>query len=166
MILGIDPWIRKLWYALIRSDLDIVEAWILKLELKNGDRFAQFQRLADIEQYFSDFFDKYKDISCISMEKYYFTKFNLANAEFVFGMRAIILILAIKKGIQIKEYSPLELKKNITWNGKAWKEMVQKFIMKMFHLQEIPEYHDAADALGLAYLWLQALKNSVKKFLQ
>jgi len=36
--------------------------------------------------------------------------------------------------------------------GKAEKLLVQKTIMKLFRLQEIPEYNDAADALGLAYL--------------
>ena len=32
------------------------------------------------------------------------------------------------------------------------KILVQKTIMKLYKLQELPEYNDAADALGLAYL--------------
>jgi Holliday junction resolvasome RuvABC endonuclease subunit len=30
--------------------------------------------------------------------------------------------------------------------------LVQKMTMKLFKMQDIPEYNDAADALGLAYL--------------
>jgi len=155
MILGIDPGILKLGYALIKPNLEIVEAGILKLELEENNRIEQFQRIVDIEKYFSDLLEKNPEIYCISMEKYFFTKFNLANAEFVYWMRAIILWLAIKKWIKIKEYSPIELKKNISWNGKANKQTIQKFIMKIFSLQEMPKYHDASDALGLAYLGIK-----------
>ena len=49
-------------------------------------------------------------------------------------------------------FAPIELKKFITGTGKAEKLLVQKTIMKLFRLQEMPEYNDAADALGLAYL--------------
>ena len=47
---------------------------------------------------------------------------------------------------------PLLNLKYITGNGKAEKILVQKTIMKLYKLQELPEYNDAADALGLAYL--------------
>gem|GEM_PF-2481374 len=84
MILGIDPGILKLGYALIKPNLEIVEAGILKLELEENNRIEQFQRIVDIEKYFSDLLEKNPEIYCISMEKYFFTKFNLANAEFVY----------------------------------------------------------------------------------
>jgi Holliday junction resolvasome RuvABC endonuclease subunit len=86
------------------------------------------------------------------MEKYYITTFNLKNAEFVYGMRWVILTLALKNNIQIEEYTPIELKKRITWNGKADKKLVEKFVTKLFQLKNIPELDDAADALGLAFI--------------
>ena len=64
----------------------------------------------------------------------------------------------MKKKIQIREFTPIELKKYITWNGRADKFFVQKMIMKLFRLQELPEYNDAADALGLAYLVAKSSK--------
>lgn len=110
--------------------------------------------MVQIARFFEELFKKNK-IQIISMEKLFFTKYNQNNAEFVFGVRAILLTMAIKKGIQIKEFTPIELKKYITGNGKADKLLVQKMIMKLFRLQELPEYNDAADALGLAYLALK-----------
>lgn len=86
------------------------------------------------------------------MEKLFFTKYNQNNAEFVFGIRGILMMLAIKNGAALQEFSPIELKKFITGNGKAEKLLVQRTVMKIFKLQEMPEYNDAADALGLAYL--------------
>lgn len=86
------------------------------------------------------------------MEKLFFTKYNQNNAEFVFGIRGILMMLAVKNGAALQEFSPIELKKFITGNGKAEKLLVQRTVMKIFKLQEMPEYNDAADALGLAYL--------------
>ena len=69
------------------------------------------------------------------------------SAVFVF---LIFLIIAFFK---ISEMNLLEfIVKFITGTGKAEKLLVQKTIMKLFRLQEMPEYNDAADALGLAYL--------------
>ncbi len=151
MILGIDPWIKKLWYALIHTDLQIVDAGILQLEAKKFDRVEQYHRMLEIHNFFAELIQKYK-IQKIVMEKYFITSFNLKNAEFVYWMRWVILTLALKNNIQIEEYTPIELKKRITWNAKADKNLVQKFITKLFHLQNTPEFHDTADALGLAFI--------------
>lgn len=156
MILWIDPGIRKLWFAIIHPDLSIIEAGIIKLELegktKEAKRLEQYQRMLDIRNFFADMLEKYKEITVVSMEKYFFTKFNKGNAEFVFAVRWILLMLATELGKEIREYTPIQLKKNVTWNSKASKETMQKVTTKIFKLQDVPEYHDAADALGLCLL--------------
>ena len=62
------------------------------------------------------------------------------------------MMLFLRKNIPVLELTPIELKKFITGNGKADKLLVQKTIRRFFKLQDIPEYNDAADALGFAYL--------------
>ena len=54
MILGIDPGIKKLWYALIQQNLKIVDAWILKMEEKKFDRVEQYHRMLEIHDFFED----------------------------------------------------------------------------------------------------------------
>lgn len=152
MILGIDPGVRKLGFALISKDLRIIDSWILLQDQKNPSRKDQFHRMSQIFDFFQEMFQKNK-IEKICMEKLFFTKYNQNNAEFVFGIRGILMMLAIKNGAALQEFSPIELKKFITGNGKAEKLLVQRTVMKIFKLQEMPEYNDAADALGLAYLW-------------
>ena len=95
--------------------------------------------------------DRY-DVEKVAMEKLFFTSYNQNNAEFVYAIRWWLMMLFLKKDIQIQEYTPIELKKFITWNGKAEKMLVQKTIRRFYNLQDIPEYNDAADALWLAYL--------------
>jgi len=151
VILGIDPGVRKLWYALITADLKIVDSGILLSEIKSPTRMDQFTRMREIEDYFTKLLKKNK-IQTMCMEKLFFTKFNQNNAEFVFGIRAILIILCLKHNIKIKEFTPIELKKFITGNGKAEKKLVQNCIMKLYNLKDFPEFNDAADALALAYI--------------
>ncbi|HRX63849.1 MAG TPA: crossover junction endodeoxyribonuclease RuvC, partial [Candidatus Absconditabacterales bacterium] len=111
----------------------------------------QYSRMLEIHNFFEKLIKKHK-IKKISMEKYFVTSFNLKNAEFVYGMRGVILTLALKNNIEVEEYTPIELKKRITGNGKADKKLVQKFIAKLYKLKDIPKFHDTADALGLAFI--------------
>lgn len=153
MILWIDPWIKKLWYAVIENNLQILEAWALVLDTQNmKKREEQYQRMNEIFDFFQEIYKKYPEIKVVSMERYFFTTFNKSNAEFIYGVRGILLADALKKDKKIIEYTPQELKKNITGNAKANKETIQKFIDKYFQLKDTPEYHDVSDALGLAFL--------------
>ena len=61
-------------------------------------------------------------------------------------------MLCIHHTIPFVEYTPIELKKCITGNGKADKALVQKYVMKLYKLKDLPEFNDTADALGLAYI--------------
>ena len=91
----------------------------------------------------------------VSIEKLFFTKFNQSNAEFVYGIRGALISLFLRYNIKIKEYTPIQLKKFITGNGKAEKMLVQRCIMQLYGLKEFPEFNDAADALALAYIGLK-----------
>lgn len=152
MILWIDPGIRKLWYALTQEK-DILDAWIVTFTDKiENAREEQYQRMKHIYDFFKDIFEQYPNIHTVCIERYFFTTYNRNNAEFVYAMRWIVLMLALQYNKKIKEYTPQEIKKRITGNSKASKNLMQKMIMKLYQLQDLPKYHDAADALGLAWL--------------
>ena len=151
MYLGIDPWVRKLWYALIDDNLKIIDAWILLQDKKSPTREDQFQRANQIMDFFEELLKKY-DVEKIAMEKLFFTDYNQNNAEFVYAIRWALMMLFLRKNIPILEFTPIELKKFITWNWKADKMLVQRTIMRFYNLQDIPQYNDAADALWFAYL--------------
>ena len=136
---------------MITDDLKIIDSGILLQKQVAPQREDQFERMIQIANFFEELFAKFQ-IQTVAMEKLFFTKFNQNNAEFVYGIRAILITMAMKKDCHIKEFTPIELKKYITGNGKAEKLLVQKMTMKLYKLQDLPEYNDAADALGLAYL--------------
>lgn len=151
MFLWIDPWVRKLGYALIDDDLNIIDAGILLQDKKSPTREDQFQRANQIIDFFENLLEKYL-IEKVAIEKLFFTAYNQSNAEFVYAIRWALVMMFLRKNIKVLEYTPIELKKFITWNGKADKMLVQKTIRRFYKLQDIPEYNDAADALWFAYL--------------
>jgi crossover junction endodeoxyribonuclease RuvC len=151
MFLWIDPWIRKLWYALIDDACKVVDAGILLQDQKAPTRHDQFDRLYNIYSFFLDIFTTYP-IKQVAIEKLFFTAWNQANAEFVYGVRWALIALAYEHNAWVLEYAPVELKKAITGNWHAGKPLIQSTIMKLLKMQSLPIYADAADALWLAYL--------------
>jgi crossover junction endodeoxyribonuclease RuvC len=122
------------------------------LQEKNAPtRTDQFERVHQIFDFFEKLIVQYQ-IDCVSMEQLFFTKFNQSNAEFVYAIRGALMVLFLRHHIPVQEYTPIELKKYLTGNGKADKMLVQKMVMRCFNLSDLPQFNDAADALGLAYL--------------
>ncbi|MDR2540597.1 MAG: crossover junction endodeoxyribonuclease RuvC, partial [Candidatus Peribacteria bacterium] len=128
-----------------------MDAGILLQEKKSPTREDQFQRVIQIYNFFEKLIADY-EITCVSMEKLFFTSFNQNNAEFVYAIRGALMMLFLKNKIPVQEYTPIEVKKYITGNGKADKMLVQKTIMRFYKLADLPKFNDVADALGLAYL--------------
>ena len=154
--LWVDPWIRKLWFAVINEKKEIFELWAVINEIKWW-REDNARRIFDLSIFFDEILEKY-DIKWVCIEKLFFTKFNQANAEFVYGVRWMLLAKFYTKNIQILELSPKEIKKYTTWNGNAGKTSIQKTIQKIFNLEELPQPHDAADALAMAYIVMKKIK--------
>lgn len=146
MYLWIDPWIRKLWFAIIDKQKKIWEIWTILTEKEDNTT-----RIYNIWIFIEKLLSKY-NIKNACVEKLFFTKYNKANAEFVYEIRWVVLFLLKKYNINIIQLTPLELKKIITWNWKASKIVIQNSIAKIFNLQSIPKPADSADALGMAYV--------------
>ncbi len=64
-------------------------------------------------------------------------------------VRGVAIFAGADKGIQIFEYSPLEIKKAVVGYGRAEKRQVQVMVKAILKLSEIPPA-DAADALATA----------------
>ena len=88
----------------------------------------------------------------IVIEKIFFQT-NLKTWIDVAQARWVVLYESFKKVKNIMEYTPLQVKKAITWNGNANKLQLQNAIKMIFKLDVIPKPDDAADAIWLAYMW-------------
>ncbi len=159
MYLWIDPGIRKLWYGLIDENAQVVLSWVILQDNSWTKRKDQFWRMVEIYQFFSDLLQKYP-IQAVWMERLFFTTRNQSNAEFVYGARWVLWMLFASHTLPLYEWTPQEIKKYVSWNGSASKELMLAVVRKIFSLNDKElAWHDAADALWIALM----VKNSIVK---
>lgn len=92
--------------------------------------------------------DKYKPDS-VAFEKLYFNR-NVTTAFTVGQARGVMMLAAVQKGLEIGEYTPLQVKQAVVGYGKAEKKQVQEMVRLFLKLSEIPKPDDVADALAVA----------------
>jgi len=85
----------------------------------------------------------------LSIERLYFTT-NHTTAIDVAQARGVILLSAVRSGVPVFEYTPLQVKQSIVGYGKAEKKQVMEMTRIFLHLDAVPKPDDAADALALA----------------
>ncbi|WRS27894.1 crossover junction endodeoxyribonuclease RuvC [Oscillospiraceae bacterium MB08-C2-2] len=106
------------------------------------------QRLEHIWDRLVFLLSKYKPKE-IAVEKLYFTT-NQKTAIQVAQARGVILLAAVKAGVEVYEYTPLQVKQSVVGYGKAEKNQVMQMTKSLLGLEQIPKPDDAADALAIA----------------
>lgn len=150
IILWIDPGTTTTWFAVIKK-----EKWVFSLMnygvLSTTPKIPLPTKILEIWTDIATIISNYKP-DIVSIEKLFFQT-NLKTWIDVAQARWVMLYEAKKAGKIILEYTPLQVKKAITWNGKANKLQLQNAIKMIFKLDSIPKPDDAADAIWLAYMW-------------
>lgn len=85
----------------------------------------------------------------MSIEKLFYN----TNAKTVIDVaqaRGVIMLSAQKNGIEVFEYTPLQVKQSVVGYGRAEKKQVQEMTKLILKLSKVPKPDDTADALALA----------------
>ncbi len=145
IILGIDPGTTRVGYAVIKkNDSDNLNLLTCGcLESKNKE---QKNRLKEITDLISDLILKYHP-EILAIEKLFFTK-NAKTALAVAEARGVII--ESSSNLDIREFTPLEVKVAITGYGKAEKEQVKKMACRILKLEKMPKIDDTSDAIAIA----------------
>ncbi len=85
----------------------------------------------------------------VSVERLFFNR-NVSTAMLVGQARGVILLAAADAGLEVEEYTPLQVKQAVVGYGKAEKRQVQEMVRVLLALRDIPRPDDAADALAVA----------------
>ena len=84
----------------------------------------------------------------MAVERPFYAK-NVKSAMLLGQARGIAILAAAEAGLEVQEYSPLEVKQAVVGYGRAAKEQVQAMIRSLLHPPENLTA-DAADALAVA----------------
>ena len=79
--------------------------------------------------------------------------FHAANTKTALKLahvRGVALLAIAEAGVEVAEYSPLEVKISVVGYGRAEKGQVQVMVRSLLHLPEVVASEDASDALAIA----------------
>lgn len=147
-ILGIDPGTGILGFGVIElsknGQSQLVDAGVIRTPVHEDDAI----RLQTIYDELTDIIAATKP-TVMSVEKLFFAR-NVTTAMTVAQARGVVLLCGKQAGMQIVEYTPLQIKMAITSYGKADKKQIQEMVRVLLGLAEVPKPDDCADALAAA----------------
>jgi len=146
-ILGIDPGTATTGFGVVDADgqkLMFVGGGVITTPSTQ----AMPERLLTISHELSQIIKEFKP-ELVSVELLYFAT-NVTTAISVGQARGVVLLAAAEAGLEVVEFTPLQVKQAVTGYGKADKKQVQEMVKTLLKLKEIPRPDDAADALAIA----------------
>ena len=106
------------------------------------------QRLQKIYRDLTLYIEKYKP-DAIAVEELFFNS-NQKTAIHVAQARGVIIVAAVNSGVELFEYTPLQIKQAVTGYGRADKNQVQQMTKALLGLDKVPKPDDTADAIAIA----------------
>lgn len=154
-ILGIDPGTGILGFGVIdvvRGKAQLVDAGVIRTPVKEDDAV----RLLTIYDELTEIIAQNKP-AVMSVEKLFFAQ-NVTTAMTVSQARGVVLLCGKQAGLEIFEYTPLQIKQAITGYGKADKKQIQEMVRVILGLSEVPKPDDCADAIAAALTHAQTVR--------
>lgn len=147
IILGIDPGYAIVGWGVIdytANRFSVVDYGAVTTEA--GTPFNR--RLEMVYDGVEEIIKKYRP-EALAIEKLFYN----TNAKTVIDVaqaRGVINLSAVKNGVEIFEYTPLQVKQSVVGYGRAEKKQVQEMTRVILKLEKIPKPDDTADALAMA----------------
>jgi crossover junction endodeoxyribonuclease RuvC len=156
LVIGIDPGTATTGYGLVRENQDgSLSAVDYGAILTPADMPMPLRLL--------ELYKKIKEILFLhrpesgAVEKLFFQR-NVSTAISVGQGRGVALLALAESGIDVLEYTPLEVKQAVVGYGRADKGQVQAMVKAILNLDETPSPDDAADALAIAICHLHSAR--------
>lgn len=155
-ILGIDPGTGITGWGIIDktyNQLAVVDYGCIRTAANELNQ----RRLCDIYDALLLLLREYQPDE-MAIEELFFNR-NSTTVISVGQARGVLILAAAQRGLQVFEYTPLQIKQAVCGYGKADKKQVQFMVKNMLGLAAAPKPDDAADALAVAVChsnWQQA----------
>jgi crossover junction endodeoxyribonuclease RuvC len=154
-ILGIDPGTGILGFGIIEADkgkFQLVDGGVIRTPVHEDDAV----RLLTIYEELTDIIAATKP-TVMSVEKLFFAR-NVTTAMTVAQARGVVLLCGMQAGMEIHEYTPMQIKLAVTGYGKADKKQMQEMVRVILGLEAVPKPDDAADAIAAALTHAQTVR--------
>lgn len=154
-IIGIDPGTGILGFGVIDAEggqAQLVDAGVIRTKVHQ----PLDERLVEIYEGICDIVAENKP-QIMVIEKLFFAQ-NITTAISVSHARGVAMLAGKLAGLEIVEYTPLQIKQALTGYGRADKKQMQEMVRVLLGLKEVPKPDDCADALAAALMHAAAIK--------
>jgi len=152
IILGVDPGYAITGWAVLEKNgqqLRLLDSGAIT----SHKSLAHAERLNVLRQELDKIIKK-TNPQILSLEKLFFFK-NLKTALKVAEARGVILMTALENNLEIKEFTPLQIKQALVGYGRAEKKQIQQMVKIILNLKEKIKLDDIADAVAAAITYSQ-----------
>jgi len=146
-ILGIDPGTATMGWGVVRQEGNRLR-YVQHGAIITPSDWEMPQRLGRLFDGVTELARGYRP-GTVAVEELFFNT-NVTTAITVGQARGVAMLAAYRAGIEVAEYTPLQVKQAITSYGRADKRQVQEMVRALLNLREIPRPDDAADGLAIA----------------
>lgn len=157
-ILGIDPGTKNCGYAIIngeRNHLSLIEAGLIKIK----ETKLQYQ-IAEFNEGINIILQNHK-VDSVAIEDIFYA-YNPKTVIKLAQFRGAISFKIIQELGNFYEYTPLQVKKALTGNGKADKIQVAFMVKKMLNITKDIKPLDITDAIAIAITHYHNIKITLK----
>ena len=147
-IIGIDPGTGILGFGVIEVNARGNPKMITAGVITTPAHTPLEDRLLDIFDGLTEIIAETKP-EVMSIEKLFFAQ-NVTTAITVSHARGVAMLTGKQAGLEIAEYTPLQIKQTLTGYGRASKKQMQEMVKLQLGLNSIPKPDDAADGLAAA----------------
>ncbi len=153
-VLGIDPGTRNCGYAVIKKQNGkniLLEAGLVKIKQK----VLQYQ-ITELTEGLDMIF-KNHDIDEVAIEDIFYA-YNPKTVLKLAQFRGALSLKVLQVHGNFAEYTPLQVKKAVTGNGKAQKEQVAFMVKRILGIKQEIKPLDITDAMAVALAHLGTLR--------
>jgi crossover junction endodeoxyribonuclease RuvC len=154
--LGVDPGLNRTGYALVARTAKgpiLREAGVIR----STRGLSLAQRIHEIGHGLKEVLDEHTP-RVMAIEQVFSYGKNPKTALLMAHARGALLMMAAAAQVPVVHFTPTQVKRLLTGSGRASKEQIQHAIRAEFHLREILEPNDVADASAVALCVYHSLK--------
>lgn len=148
IVIGIDPGTALTGYGIVEETTDGQLAAIQYGAIETSAEQTLDKRLQIIYKALSKILILHRPQTG-AVEKLFFQR-NVRTAMSVGQARGVAMLALAEAGVEVAEYTPMEVKQAVTGYGGADKNQVQQMVRAILSLDVAPQPDDVADALAVA----------------
>lgn len=147
-VMGIDPGLTRCGLSTVQAGRGRAVIPIAVGVVRTPADAVLSERLLRLSHGVREWMDEYQP-DVVAIERV-FERGNVSTVMHTAHAVGVLVLAAAERGIPVHMYTPSEVKKAISGNGRADKKQMTAMITRILGLSEPPKPADAADALALA----------------